>query len=128
VFETDFTPGQRNIFKQGPQRDADVSFQKLTNLSERFILRYSFDVFNITNTTSFDVPTNHATVSGSKLSASINKSNSVAYGQVASSTATQNADINSLYVLPTYGATTFGAVRNTIGEPRTIEMSLHLLF
>ena len=128
VFETDFTPGQRNIFRQSSQKDADVSFQKLTNFSNRYTLRYSFDVFNITNTTSLDVPNNHATVSGGKLSATSNTKNSVAYGQVASGVTTQTADQNALYVLPTYGATTFGAARNAIGQPRTVEMSLHLLF
>lgn len=128
VFETDFTPGQRNIFRQTPQRAADVAFEKLTKLNDRYLVRYSFDVFNVTNTTSLDVPTNHATVSQSKLSATTNTRNSVAYGQVATSTGTQASDVNSLYVLPIPGATTFGAVRNTIGQPRTIEMSLHLVF
>ena len=127
VFETDFTPGQRNIFRQAPQREADVAFEKLTHFTDRYVLRYSFDVFNISNTTNLDVPSNHATVSGSKLSSSINKSNSVAYGQVASSVSTQSADLNSLYVFPT-NTNSFGSVRNTIGLPRTIEMSLHLLF
>ena len=121
VYETDFVNGQRNIFRQSPQHEGDVSFEKLTSL-KRYTLRYDFSVFNITNTTNFDVPNNHATVSESKVG-----SNS-AYGQVATSTATQNSTLNSLYVYPTYGATTFGAVRNTIGLSRTVEMSLHLLF
>jgi hypothetical protein len=134
VFENDFTPGQRNIFKQSFQKDADISFQKVTRFTDRYSARYTFDVYNVTNTTSFDVPNNSATVSGSRLNAAapptgcLNCTTSVAFGQVATSIGTQGNDVNRLYVIPTIGATTFGAVRNAIGQPRTIEMSLHLLF
>jgi hypothetical protein len=127
IFENDFTPGQRNIFRQSPQRDADVSFEKLTKFTERFTLRYDFSIFNVTNTTSLDVPNNSASVSQSKLTLAKSGA-SVAYGQVATTQATQTADQTRLYVTPTLGATSFGSVRNTIGQPRTIEMSLHLLF
>ena len=125
IFENDFTPGQRNIFRQAFQKDADVSFQKITRLTERFSARYTFDVYNITNSTSFDVPNNSASISQSRLNG---PTGSVAYGQVASSVATQSSDFNKLYVNRPNGSTTFGAVRNAIGQPRTIEMSLHLLF
>ena len=56
TFETNFTTGQRNIFRQTWQRRADISFAKLTPLTERVVLKYSFDIFNVTNTASFDVP------------------------------------------------------------------------
>jgi hypothetical protein len=56
TFETDFTSHQRNIFVQSWQKRADMSFVKLTQLSERFALRFSMDVFNITNHPSFDIP------------------------------------------------------------------------
>ena len=52
----------------------------------------------------------------------------VGYGQVVTSQATNQSDVNSLYPIPANGSTTFGAIRNTIGQPRTIEMSLHLMF
>jgi hypothetical protein len=55
-YETNFTSGQRNIFRQAWQRRMDVSFVKLTKLNERLVLKYSFDVFNVFNTPSFDVP------------------------------------------------------------------------
>jgi hypothetical protein len=128
IFENDFTPGQRNIFRQSFQKDADVSFQKITKFTERYTLRYDFDVYNITNSSSFDVPNNSASVSQSKLTSTAKGAPAVAYGQVATTQATQVADQTRLYVTPTLGATSFGAVRNTIGQPRTIEMSLHLLF
>ena len=34
---------------------------KLTKLTERFSLRYSFDVYNLTNTPSFDIPIDNVT-------------------------------------------------------------------
>ncbi len=56
TFETNFTTGQRNIFRQTSQRRADISIVKNTKITERFTAKYSFDVFNLTNTPSFDIP------------------------------------------------------------------------
>jgi hypothetical protein len=56
TFETNFTTGQRNIFRQSWQKRADISLVKITQLSDRFALRFSFDVFNMTNHPSFDMP------------------------------------------------------------------------
>ncbi len=56
TFETSFTNGQRNIFRQAYQKRADVSLVKNMQISERIGLKYTFDVFNVTNTTSFDIP------------------------------------------------------------------------
>jgi hypothetical protein len=53
---------------------------------------------------------------------------STAFGQVLSSAANQAKDFNALYIQPTPGSSTFGAVRNTIGGSRTIEMSFHLVY
>ena len=61
TFETNFTTGQRNIFRQPWQKRADISIVKLTKLTERFALRYSFDVYNLTNTPSFDIPIDNVT-------------------------------------------------------------------
>jgi len=55
-YETDFTTGQRNIFRQSWQRRMDISIVKITQLTERMALKFSFDVFNVTNTPSFDIP------------------------------------------------------------------------
>ena len=123
IFENDFTPGQRNIFRQSFQKDADVSVQKITNFGDRFSARYSLDIFNLTNTPSFDVPNNNADISQGRLGSS------VAFGQVLSgSGSAQQTAFNSLYIQPTIGTGTFGAVRNTIGGSRTIEMSLHFVY
>jgi hypothetical protein len=51
-YETGFTNGQRNIFRQAAQKRADISLIKATKFKERYDLKYTFDVFNLTNTTS----------------------------------------------------------------------------
>ena len=134
IFENDFTPGQRNIFRQGFQKDADASLQKQFRVTERFAARYTFDVYNLTNSFSPDVPNNSATVSASRLGAPTSPTarTTVGYGQVATnltqtSQGTASTDYNALYALPA-PTNAFGSVRNAISLPRTIEMSLHLVF
>jgi hypothetical protein len=57
IYETDFAPtNQRNIFRQAPQKRLDLSVRKTFRPSERFGVEYQFNVFNVTNTTSLDVP------------------------------------------------------------------------
>jgi hypothetical protein len=107
-YETGFTTGQRNIFRQAAQKRTDASLVKSMLITERFNLKYTFDVYNVTNTTSFDVPGNEVS---------------------------QNAEYNSF---PYAGEATFGGlysapsglgiVTHTIGSPRQIQMSLHLDF
>jgi hypothetical protein len=59
VYETDFAPGdQRNIFRQAAQKRVDVSIRKQFKVSDRIHLLYAFNVFNLFNTTSMDVPQN----------------------------------------------------------------------
>jgi hypothetical protein len=58
TFETNFLAGggQRNIFRQSWQKRGDISVVKATQITERFTLKYTFDVFNVTNHPSFDIP------------------------------------------------------------------------
>jgi len=104
AFETDFTHGQRNIFRQSFQKRADASLIKVTNFKERYNLKFSFDVYNLTNTTSLDIPGNEVS---------------------------QNENYNSF---PTYGQPLYndpfgiGIVTHTIGSARQIQMALHLNF
>jgi len=59
VYETDYAPGnQRNIFRQSAQRRLDISIRKEFRVSDRFHLQYAFNIYNVTNTTSMDVPQN----------------------------------------------------------------------
>jgi hypothetical protein len=106
TYETTFTTGQRNIFRQPWQRRMDVSIIKATQLTERVSLRFTFDIFNVTNTASFDIPVNN-------VSQNINFNDFPVYG-------------SNLYVSPTLSG--LGIVNKTIGSPRQIQMSLRLTF
>ena len=104
TFETDFTHGQRNIFRQAFQKRADASIIKLLDVHERYHFKYTFDVYNLTNTASFDVPGNEVS---------------------------QNENFNPA---PTAGQTLYnapfglGVVTHTIGSARQVQMSLRMLF
>jgi len=122
-FETTFvSSGQRNIFRQAPQRRADISLAKITNFGERSRLRYTFDVFNITNTTSFDV-------TGDNVSQNQYYNNfpdvSLASNPLPTGCTTTGSQTNtSFYNCPTG----LGVTQHTIGSPRQIQMSLKFDF
>jgi len=117
-YETGFTSGQRNIFRQSFQKRADASLIKMTTLSERYSLKYTFDVYNLTNTTSFDIP-------GAEVSQNAGYNAFPAGGTPVLPTGcgTPNA-VNSFYSCPSG----LGIVSHTIGSPRQIQMSLKLDF
>ena len=62
IYETDFAPGQRNLFRQAPQKRLDISFRKSFRATEKVTLQYAFNIFNVTNTTSLDVPQNQTQI------------------------------------------------------------------
>jgi len=63
IYETDFAPtNQRNIFRQAPQKRLDLSLRKSFHPTTKLALQYEFNVFNITNTTSLDVPQDQAQI------------------------------------------------------------------
>jgi hypothetical protein len=118
--ETNFTTGQRNIFRQQSQKRADISLVKMTNLTERYNLKYTFDVYNLTNTTSFDIP-------GNEVFQNQNFNQFPAAGQTAVATGCDsngNQTNSSFYNCPAG----LGFVTHTIGAPRQIQMSLQLTF
>jgi hypothetical protein len=142
-FENDFTPGQRNIFRQSFQKRADLSLNKRLEISDRVSALYSFSVYNVTNTPSFDVPSNSASIAQGYVKSTATGSATPGYGQVVTTqggegslganAAASTGTLGQLYKLPSTNAdgstqSTFGAVRNTIGGSRAIEMSLHLTF
>jgi len=116
VVETDFTTGQRNIFRQAFQKRADASLVKMTKFTERYSLKYTFDVYNLTNTSSFDVP-------GNEVSQNQNYNGFPAAGTPVLPT---SCDANNVgfYNCPF----DLGVVTHTIGSARQIQMSLQLLF
>jgi hypothetical protein len=123
-YETSFvTNGQRNIFRQPWQRRADISIVKDTKLSERVNLKYMFEVFNLTNTPSFDIPVENVTQN-----ANFNDFPVVgtpATGTPSSATAC-DATFTDLYVCPSLFG--LGVTNKTIGSSRQIQMSLELTF
>lgn len=115
TYETQFSvPGLRNIFRQAFQKRADVSMQKITKFYDRYQFLYSFDVFNLTNTTSFDIPNNNTSIG------------SFSY-QITP--VTGNPFTDGVYTLPTLqNLNGFAQVQHTIGSARIVQMSLHFIY
>ena len=107
IYETTFPTGQRNIFRQSAQKRGDVSLVKEIKARERYDLRYTFDVFNVTNTASFDVPNAQTTQNS---------------GYNPTPAAEQG--LSDFYSPPS----NVGFVQHTIGSNRQIQMSLKLSF
>lgn len=147
VYESDFVPGQRNVFRQWPQRRADITLQKDIPIKERYNVNYQFEVFNITNTPSFDVPNNEITLNPTESEISDVKgvvTGEYGYGHqvqpAPSSTVTTPAGTNQscsgssancayeLYTVPGAASNKLGVVTNTIGSGRIVEMSMHFTF
>jgi hypothetical protein len=116
-FETNFTTGQRNIFRQTWQRQANISLVKMTSLTERVTMKYSFDVFNVTNTASFDVPIDD--VSQNQY---YNQFPVAGTTPLPSPCPTQTN--SSFYNCPA----SLGAVNKIIGLPREVQMTLQFSF
>jgi hypothetical protein len=127
TFETNFTSGQRNIFRQNWQDRADISLVKTTQINERFKLRYSFDVYNLANHPSFDIPivnvTQNLAFSQYPQQSSINPVPGSSACSATNGTAGPDTTGN-FYNCP--GG--LGQVTKTIGSARQIQMSLALTF
>lgn len=147
VYETTFVPGQRNIFRQAFQKRADITLQKNVPIKDRYNLNYQFEVFNVTNTPSFDVPTNSINLDptydelngeeyGTQVQPKYPNAKGTTGGTVTTPTGAATCSGSSpscayeLYTAP--GApgttTTLGVVRNTIGSGRIVEMAMHFTF
>ncbi|MGC9293501.1 MAG: carboxypeptidase regulatory-like domain-containing protein [Acidobacteriaceae bacterium] len=113
--ETGFAPpGERNIFREAFQKRADASFQKTTDLTSRYQLQYSLDVFNLTNTTSFDIPNDDTSIG------------TFAYNYTPT---TGDPITDGFYTLPTMSNLNgFAQVQHTIGSARIVQMSLHFIY
>ena len=132
-YETDFTTGQRNIFRQAFQKRADASLLKETRFNSRYSLKYTFDVYNLTNTSSFDVPGNEVN-QNQNFNGFPNAPGSYALGvaptgntcatPAGQNSANGNLNSNYFYNCPTG----IGVVTHTIGSARQVQMSLHFLF
>ena len=126
-FETTFTTGQRNIFRQAFQRRADASLIKETKFSDRYSLKYTFDVYNLTNTSSFDVPGNEVSQNAGYNSFPSYYTTSGTPTPVLPGTckADGTGSVSGSFFSCPSG---LGIVTHTIGSPRQIQMSLHFEF
>jgi Carboxypeptidase regulatory-like domain/TonB dependent receptor len=118
--ETSFTTGQRNIFRQAAQKRADISLVKMTSITERYSLKYTFDVYNLTNTTSFDVPGNEVFQNQY-----YNGFPAAGVTPLPTGCNSEGEQTNSSFYNCPAG---LGYVTHTIGAPRQIQMSLALTF
>lgn len=105
--ESGFASGGRNIFRGDFQKRADVSFVKETAFYDRYFLRFSFDVFNITNTPSFDTPNNNVSTN---------------YNFGAPPT---NFDIGTAFAQTNQQ---IGIIQHALGSPRQVQFAGKLTF
>jgi hypothetical protein len=101
--ESTFASGGRNIFRGSFQKRADLAFYKETTVHEHYRLRVSVEVFNITNTPSFDTAGNNFTGSNFQ-----NPPQFKALGSGSSPSTFANQGV--------------GAVTNPIGSPRQVQL------
>jgi hypothetical protein len=121
IYETNFlSTSERNIFRQPWQRVANISVEKTTKINERLGLKFSLDVYNITNTPSFDLPIDN--VFQNEFYNGFPTSGQPAL-PTCSSTGV-NSNPSSFYNCP--GG--LGVTDKTIGSPREFQLSLALLF
>jgi len=119
-YETGFSSGQRNIFRQAVQKRADMSLIKVASFSERYSLKYTLDVYNLTNTTSFDVTGDNVSQNQYYDQYPVSGTTPLPTGCAVDGSQTNS----SFYNCPTG----LGVTSHTIGSPRQIQMSLRLIF
>jgi hypothetical protein len=152
IYETDFAPSnQRNIFRQAMQKRLDISVHKNFKVRDRIAIVYNFDVYNLFNTTSLDVPQDQTQIRQADACSTAENKNKygncyagyVNYGQIATSNSStdQASALANLDQKPTYtgsGKSTvipassnganFGSVTGTIGGNRAVVMGLHITY
>jgi hypothetical protein len=109
TFETDYSNSGRNLFRGPFQSRFDFAIQKDTKLSERFRLLYRADFLNLFNHPSFDTPNNNVSFKPFFANPPLNINN-----------------FTPGYTIPPSGH--LGVIQHTLGSPRFIQMSLHLIF
>lgn len=105
TYETSFSGNGRNTFRGPFQSRFDLSLKKNTRISERLNLQFQADAFNIFNHPDFDVPSNSTSL--------------------YSTTKTGNAITKITVRAP---STSLGLITQTLGSPRTLQLSMHLVF
>jgi len=93
---------------------------KVLTLKERYSFKYSFDVYNLTNTTSLDIPGNEVSQNQNYDAFPATGTTPLPTGCAADGSQTNT----SFYNCP--GG--LGIITHTIGSPRQIQMSLRFDF
>lgn len=102
TYETSFGNGARNVFRAPFQTRIDLSLLKETKITERFSLKLQMDAFNALNHTSFDAPNN--------------------------STSLYSVNSSTGAVTVFSPSSTFGYITRTLGSPRFLQFSAHVIF
>jgi hypothetical protein len=105
--ESGFANGGRNIFRGDFQKRADISVFKDTIFHERFALRLGMNVFNLTNTASFDTPNNNVSVNYNFSAPPTNFSIPKAFGQSSQQ---------------------IGIIQHALGSPRQVQFVGRFVF
>jgi hypothetical protein len=112
IYQTAFNVGQRNIFRQAAQKRLDLSFRKSVKITEKVKAQFELNAFNVTNTTSPDIPQDQAQIrqnngcSASAVSQGYNNCSTyrsyLGYGQVVTSNSTvdQQSALTNLDQVP----------------------------
>src|SRR3984885_2064740 len=116
--ESNFASGYRNIFRGAFQKRADLAFYKETKLSKKYRLRLAMEVFNITNTPSFDTPGNNFT--GNPNFGNPPTHNDPTTGNTLSGATPIGPNATSAYSAA-FSSQGVGAVTNPIGSPRQVQ-------
>ncbi len=126
IYETDFAPGQRNLFRQADQKRLDLSLRKAFHIKNKLSVEYQFNVFNLSNTTSLDVPQNQTQIRqtygcSATAASSYNCEHGYVYGEVVTSNdpADQQSALIDLDQLPYHN----GSGRSTT-IPTTLPVGL----
>jgi hypothetical protein len=80
IYETSFNSGQRNIFRQPAQKRLDLSIRKGFKITEKIKAQYEMSIFNVTNTTSLDIPQDQAQIRQNSACSSYATSYAIANG------------------------------------------------
>jgi len=115
--ETAFSNNGRNLFRGPFQKRADLSIFKDTAVTERVHIKYSLDIFNLTNTPSFDTPNNN-------ISYALDFGNPPTFADPTGAAPPPGRNVK--LGAPPDG--NLGAIENAIGSPRLIRMAIHVIF
>jgi hypothetical protein len=133
IFETGFAKGERNLFRQSPQEQLNLTLRKSFHVGEKVSVEYQFNVFNVTNTPSLDIPQDQTNI-GQACVGCYDEAN---YGQVETSKGHEAAALPQLYVLPTANksasgqvtsSSNFGSVTDSIGSARIVTIGVHITY